>query len=50
MKMYNGILLDNETERNPDVIHGTAKMNLNNTVLGERSQAHQTMDSVMPSL
>ena len=50
MKMYNGILLGNEKERNPDVIHGTAKMNLNNTVLGERSQARQTMESVMPSL
>lgn len=50
MKMYDGILLGNEKEQNPDVIHGTAKMNLNNSVLGERSKARQTMDSVMPSL
>lgn len=50
MKMHSGILLGDEKERNPDVIHETAKMSLNNIVVGERGQAQETIDSVMLSL
>lgn len=39
MKMHSGILLGDEKERNPDMIHETAKMSLNNIVVGERGQA-----------
>ena len=47
--MCSGILLGDEKERNPDVIHETAKMNLSNIVVGERGQAQETTDSVMLS-
>ena len=50
MKMCSGIILGDEKERNPDVKHETAKMNLSNIVVGERGQAQGTTDSVMPSL
>jgi len=49
VKMCSGILLGDEKERNPDVIHETAKMNLSNIVVGERGQAQETTDSVMLS-